>query len=260
MADWFTQGYQGLAIEEQRRASAVMPQRFWMKTGDKRILVFVDGAPFAIYEHQATINSDFRNWFTCMSGVYDDDVVCCSKLGNKSKYFIGYYTIIDTAKNTDKKGVDHPFEMRLFGAKTTTMGALKDRQENRGLASMKYEVARLPGDKVPVVGNRFDPIESADLVKAFEFARFNNKSLVQLWDEADADKDKLERLKLLFQLKFDGDGRLVREVVPFNYMSLLAPKTPKEMKILLANAEVKAPGAKSGSGSPTGEGSDDIPF
>lgn len=249
MSAWYSQGHEGMKREEERLATLYGPQRIWIKPGESKNLVFVDNESFNIKEHNFCVNGDWKNWLTCLAGS-EDDVACCGKLGSNSAYFVGYHTAIDTTEYVDKKGVKHAYELKFLPAKMKTLKKFKRKAEDKGLAGQLYKATREDA-KSPSCGDEFEHVRPVDMDKAFELTSYKGKKLSELYDKAAVSAEEMEKLKKIFQLKFDDKGKLLRKIVPFNYFELLAPKSPGEVKALLAGVTPK---------NEKGEGEDDTPF
>jgi len=252
---WYSNGYEGMKKEEERAAQANGPQRFWVKPGDTKHIIFVDDEPFTLYEHNPKINGDWKNWITCGQGI-SDNVPCCEVLGPASRYFIGYYTVIDCSEYMDKKGNKHSYEVKLLGAKMKTLKKFRRKKEDKGsLIGRKYKVTREDG-KSPSVGDEFEYDCDADLSKIFDTVMFKGRKLSEIYTQAQAGgAEGIQRLLKTFQASFEGEGKLVKRVSPFNYMEVLKPRDPKELRLLLKGAETDTGGAKS-----QADSDEDAPF
>ena len=125
---WFQKGYGGVKPEEERIATMYGPGRFWMPVESTSKLVFVDDQPACVREHNPKMNGSWKNWTTCIREIYPEDPACCEKLaGDYKSYYVGYYTVIDCNKWTDKRGNTYQFEMKLFGAKIKTLKLLEQK-------------------------------------------------------------------------------------------------------------------------------------
>ena len=117
---WYNTGYDGMAAEEARVASQFQPPRFWMPKGHSKEIVFNDDDPFNIHEHNPQIGGNWRNWMTCLKGA-GEDPVCCEIMGLKSRYWVGYYTVIDCSSWEDQQGNKYQYEIMLFPARMGTL-------------------------------------------------------------------------------------------------------------------------------------------
>lgn len=261
---WYNTGFQGMAQEQARLDSSYGPPRFWVKPGETKDLVFVDDEPVCIHEHNPKIDGKFQNAFTCVQGIHED-VVCCQKLGLQSRYYIGYLTIVDCSEWSDAKGNKHQFELKLIGAKLRTLKKFRRKKDDKGsLIGCMYRAAR-EDDKSSSCGDEFEFQRKVDMDKLFAAAAYKGKKLVDMWDAAESDGEKMVALQRTFQVKPDANGKLPRVVPLFNYLEVLKPKSPAELRILLGAAEVgggddRARGAASGATRGSGVTSDDVPF
>lgn len=256
---WYTKGYDGLAKEEARQASSQTPNRFWVPLGEKREFVFIDAEPACIYEHNPKMNGSWRNWMTCLKDI-EDPCPACEIFGEKTRYYVGFQTVVDTTAWKDKKGNTHQFEVSLFAAKFGSLKKLRRKKDDaatdgREMVGALYRAAR-DGDKEPSIGGEFEYIRPADVTRLFDLAVYRGKKLSELYDKAEQNAQAMESLKNTFQVEFDAEGKLLRKIVPFNYMQLLHPKPRKELLAMLKGSKMDSD--EQGGG--TDGGDSDIPF
>jgi hypothetical protein len=250
---WMNTGYQAAHAEQERREQGYGPDRVWMPAGEGRELVFIDDPPISVKEHQVKINQSWRNWYTCLEGT-GEEPVCCEKAGVRSRSFVSYYTVVDLTLWRDKGGNEHQYELKLFPAKMETLKRLELKSSDRakgdgkgGLVGCMFKVTRLQKDS-PSSGDEFDFKKEADTKKMFDYVTFRGKKLSDMYTAAQEKPEEMEKLKRLFQLEFDAGGKLIQKVPTFNYIEVLKPKSPKELRGLLAGVKVDEPDAKSESG------------
>lgn len=171
--------------------------RFWLPAEGSTKIIFLDDDPPIIEEHQLKIGGDWKNWFTCLRLVGESCPIC--DVLEDNPYTIGFYTIIDTAEWTDKRGGVHKNERKLFPAKFKALQMLKRLSQKRGsLAGCCFDVYRSSRDA------------------------FNTGDVFDFEGKLEADQIK----------------RLNEDITPFNYAEILAPKTPAEiMSLLQINSE-----------------------
>lgn len=260
MADgksWYSTGYDGIDKEKERIARAGGPSRFWMKEGTSREIVLIDDEPLCIYEHNWRANGHWRNWLTCLKDS-NDITPCCEKLGDKSRSYVGVYTVVDCTEHKDAKGNSYQYEVKLFPAKLKTLGVLRRKKGDRGsLIGAMFKVTRDTADD-PNCGNDFEFLREADLEKLYKVANYRGKKLPELYKEAMEKPEVMARLKDTFQLAVDKDGAPLAKVFPFNYFGLLAPKDPKEVRSILGSYVPEGEGDAGGAGGKNAD--DEIPF
>jgi hypothetical protein len=231
-------GFDGIKREQERIDSMGGPRRIWMPPDSSKDLVFVDDVPAAIHEHNPKINGDWKNWITCLKNI-EDTVPCCDILGANTRYYVGYFTVIDCTPWTDKKGNTYQYELKLLPAKLKTLKKLQRKKEARGsLIGAKFKATR-EDKKSPTVGDEFEFIGEADMAKAFASANYHNKKMTELFAAAGQNPDALAKLKKTFQVATDANGLVVPKLVPFNYMQILQPMSSSEMKSFLSGAKVE---------------------
>lgn len=265
---WYNQGFDGMAREEARQQASQTPNRFWVPVGERREVVFVDDDPMSIYEHNPKLNGSWRNWMTCLKDI-EDPCPACDIFQEKSRYYVGYLTCVDVTKWVDKKGNAHQFELSFFAAKLGSMKKLKRKIEDakeaeRSFAGSLYRSSR-DTDKEPSSGSELEYIRPADMGKLFDMVMYRGKKLSEMFDKAEQNPQTLEGLKKLFQLKFDANGKIIREIPAFNYMQCLHPKPRKELAAMLKGAKPDDGDDDRGSKGKNDQGGkndadDDIPF
>jgi len=251
---WYDTGFDGMKREEDRIATMSGPQRVWIPPQSSKELVFLDDDPVCIHEHCPKMNGHYRNWITCLNGVYDD-VACCEILSTKGRYYVGYFSVIDCSAWTDKKGNKYQYEQKLLPAKLKTLKKLKRKREDRGtLVGCLFKVHR-EDEKSPVCGDEFDFQREADMDKLFQLANYKGKRIAELFSKAGAD-DGLKKLMRLFQVEVH-DGEIAPRLVPFNYVEILAPKPSKDVRDMLGGGKNVE---ESSGGDSTSSDDDQIPF
>lgn len=254
---WYETGYTGTKREEDRIASQQGPRRLYMKANESHQIVFVDDDPLCVHEHNPKINGDFKNWFTCLRGMYPDDAVCCQELGEKTRYYVGFYTIVDCTK-FEWKGNTYQYEVKLLPAKLKGLKMLQLRKQDAGaMAGRMYRVTRLT-DKSSNSGDDFSFIKEVDMAKLFAVANFKGKKLTELFAKAKDSPDNMERLRRTFQIVANG-SEIEPRLVPFNYLELLKPRTPKDIAALLRGVKLEER-SEAATGTPEGAAEDEVPF
>ena len=229
---WYTRGYENIPKPSGGR---LFYNRVYLKYGESRDVIFVDDDPFRIWEHNWRGENKWKNWCTCKG---DGCQSCAAKM---KRYFIGYYTVVDTSEWTDKKGVKHQFEMSFLCAKSTSLATIgaevdlsNDPQIGRdGLKGSMYRLKRSTkevNEKAPGIGDAMGFMRVGNMEKLFESAMFKGQLLTQWFDDADEDAEKLEALQNIFVVEKGENGKLIRKVPIFNYDAILTPLSDKDMK------------------------------
>ena len=254
--NWYSTGFESAKAEEQRRASAMMSRRFWMPKGSKKSVVFVDDDPFTIYEHQYQRDGNWKNWVTCSRGIYDE-AVCCAKLGEKSRRWVGYFTVVDLSEWKDNKGNIRKNELVFFAAPLNVLKILESRKADNGgtLVGAMITIQRI-GDSGAAVGNDFVVQKVGDLDKLAPEVAWRGKKLKDIINLANNDPAEAKSYMQRFQVEPDSDGQLALELNPFNYMELLKPKNQKDMKQILSGLQVQ----DDEKGGDDQKDDDDVPF
>lgn len=262
---WASEGFDGVKGEEERLATMYGPNRVWIPPGGSQEWVFITDTPFCFHEHNPKIGGNFKNWLTCLKNVSEDGVPCCEILGDKSRYYTGYFTVVDLSKWTDKKGNVHQYEVKLVGAKLKTLKKLERKKKDRGtLIGSIFKVTR-EDDKSPNVGDDFEFVREASLEKLFDVANYKGKKLAELYAKAIEDPTQMNVLKKTFDLQLGDDKKPLPKIPSFNYYSIFEPKAAKDVKSMLANVKIEDfdDDTKDGGGSKStsGGGADEtVPF
>jgi hypothetical protein len=260
--NWYTSGFGGLQAEAERQATQYGPSKFFLKQGAKKTIMFVDDDPCTIHEHSPKINGSWGTSYTCIREAYPDDVACCELMGQDTRHFVGYFTIVDFDEWLDKKGVLHKNEIKLLPAKFTSLKLLKSKKEGKEnrLAGRIYTVQRI-AEKAPSIGDDFEyERDIKDPEGLFNAVTYKGKKLADLF-KSESEED-IERLKKTFRTTLT-DGKITQKLVPFSYGDILRPKKPKEIKDALRGVRIERGAGKGESGSSGGgatSGEDKVPF
>lgn len=253
---WFSAG----TGESAQAAQAAMnptfgPDKFWLKHGEKKDIVFVDD--MAVFEktygandgsgnfqfdgHEYSTGSSFGNLVTCLTGIDSKGCPICQKRTDLFRKRYEVRTIVDMSAYKGKEKT-YQFGLKLFVAKAKTAALLdnmRDVEVERGngkgnLASKLFRVARTDS-KSPNVGDSFSYLKDGDMKKLFAVANYKGKTLNELFDEAEKDSKRMANLEKVFFLNKLADGRLDRTTIPrFNYMALFEPR-PYDAVLHIAN-------------------------
>jgi hypothetical protein len=260
---WAQQGFDGTKKEEERLATMYGPNRVWLKPGTSQEFVFVDDTPFCFYEHNPKIDGSWKNWITCLKDVSDGEVPCCEILGQNSRYYVGYLTVVDMSKWTDKKGNVHQYEVKLLPAKLKTLKKFKRKKEERkSLVGCIYRATR-EDDKSANVGDEFEFVKEADISKVFDVANYKGTKLAEMYAKAMESPEQMAILQKIFTVPLV-DGKILPKVPAFNYYSIFEPKSPRDCRTALAGATMDRDDAGGAGGAAAAGGSagadEDIPF
>ncbi len=179
-SDWFLTGNEAeeRITEESKKQQGrgKFVRRYWLPVGVENSITFVDGPshpagyklPFVCLEHQLYLSGHWRNWLTCLSRMTDEQgnkVICPICESGAAPYLAGAYTVIDHNEWTDKQGVNHKDELRLFIVKGKVLKILKRAAAKRnGLRGWKVDVSRADNFS-PSTGDTFDFTERVELPK-----------------------------------------------------------------------------------------------
>ena len=163
---WFAHGIPTEEEREERQSKSFiwwqrdLPGRFWMRSGEAKVISFVDDTCFRIWEHQFWMDGN-PGFATCIKSIAGKCPLCDA--GNKA-YEVGFFTVIDHTGYRDKEGVEHKDYLSLLPAKHFTMDVLDIQHTKRkGLIGKKFEATRSNGNKAPTVGDIWDYEGEVDL-------------------------------------------------------------------------------------------------
>lgn len=232
MGSWYDQGFEGMEEEQKRMDDQQGPGRVWIPQGASKDVVWVDDDPMCVHEHNPKMSGHYRNWFTCLQGMYDE-VVCCQMLGVNGRYYCGYVTAVDCSEWTDARGNKHQYELRLCQFKMRSLKKFRRKKEDKGkLVGTMWRLTR-EDDNAPTCGDDWEFQRDVDMDKMFSYVNYRGKRLADMYDDAEKDPEAMARIQRLFQVAPDANGKLPRVVPAFKYFEILKPKPPKEMRLLL---------------------------
>jgi hypothetical protein len=266
--EWMKRGYEAAHKEQDRIEQMYGPNRFWMPTNSSKEFVFLDDEPVGLHEHNPKLNGKWDNWFTCLQGMSGEGPVCCEILGQDyRRYYVGYFSVVDLSKYTDKKGNTYQYEVKLLPAKLGTVKKFERKKKDKGtLVGTIYKASR-DSDKDPSVGGEFEYVRDADLTKLFDAANYKGKKLSELWSKAESSPDELKKLQRIFSIQPEKGTQLPKRIVPFNYYELLKPRAASEIRTMFAgvrfdrkDSEAGDASEPSGGGSSSGAADNDVPF
>lgn len=172
--------------EQSKRFDNKGPRRFWIPVAKTVRVIYLDEIPFQLWGHNWKANGNWRNWASCLVKNGIDKVCpgCEQPMGKGSTmklYYAGCFTVIELTPWTDKKGVLHEFQHRLFEAKSGSVkrpGTLQRMKKlyakHGGLKGLVVDVER-EGDQSAGCGDSFEVIEKVDMGNKDTFGAFARK-------------------------------------------------------------------------------------
>lgn len=168
--EWMEEAGLGVGLDSDMEGDSISNDlrfiRFWMKKATERKIIFLTegNASPVCWEHQVRLGGKWTNWFTCLSMIGKDCGLCKwaeEHDGAYRRYKAQFFTIIDCAQYTDKRGVEHKNEKKLFCSKKRTSEILKRKylrriEEDQGLKLALFNVARTNSDQSSSVGEDFE--------------------------------------------------------------------------------------------------------
>ena len=263
-ASWYETGYEGADREAERKALGYPPDRWWLKAGDSKELVYADDDPSCIKVHSFRDTND--RWFheTCIAKISEAGCPACGAKGVGRADYTGHYTIIDITGYTAKDGTEHKYRLMLLPAKTKFLGKLKKKKETKGsLLGQLWTLTRADSN-APNTGDDLDHVREINVEGLFPLITYKGKNLKDMIERANAggaEGDKTRKyLSHHFRLP-EGDEPIPLRLPVFNYPALMAPKEPSKIRELIADAKpFNQQGGSNSNSSKTGSSADEVPF
>jgi hypothetical protein len=257
---WYETGYDGAEKEQERRSLGYPPDRFWLKAGSSKEIIFIGDDPFCIKEHGWCDTNDDWHHATCTANINDNGCGACGQTGVSRADYVGHYTIVDVTGYTNKDGVDFKNQLKLFPAKTKVLNKFKLKKENRGsLLGQLWTITRADSN-APNTGDDLDHVREIKADRLLEAVTYKGKSLKEMIEKANGSGSDAEKTRkyLAHHFQIPTDGPIPMKVPQFNYPVLMAPMDYGPLRALVGDAKPfnnKGKSETSGSSS-----SDDVPF
>lgn len=260
---WYETGYEGAEKEQERRSMGYPPDRFWLKPGSQKEIVFISDDPFCINEHSWR-NSE-GDWFhgTCTAKINDNGCGGCGQTGVSRPDYTGHYTIVDITGYTTQKGVENKNRLILLPAKTKVINKFKFKKENRGsLLGQLWTITRADEN----AANTGDDLDHVRELKSMEgllgVVTYKGKSLKEMIEKANGSGSDAEKTRkyLAHHFQIPESGPIPMKIPQFNYPVLMAPMEFGTFRAMVADAQpFKSKGGSSGS-EKTSTADDEVPF
>lgn len=266
---WYSRGKQGLQQETVRMDAQASVRWFECKQDGEKFVTFLEDESFNLHMHEFRQGKEFGLRCTCIKPVYPEDAVCCHQLGPKSLSFFSMYSVIDIEGYKPKGKPPVPYNLVPLGAK---FGAAKlieaEREAATSLIGARVRVTRT-GVNAPRSGNNFrsmpwtrDGKTMGNYLSKEQWAglakvvTYRGKKLVDSIRAVNAavlkgDFSKRDAMAKVFLIDplMNPDGTLQEGLIPsFNFLSMFAPLTPRELRAQLSGATVDDFGERTGAG------------
>lgn len=147
-----------------------LPNRFYLKVGEKKELTFIDEKCIRIWEHQYWIDG-MPGFVTCTKKIRGHCPLCDAE---NNAYGVGFFTIIDHTGYTDREGTEHKDFPALLPAKYFTLDLLRSKYEmHDGLKGNRFLVCRTSNKKAPTVGDDWNFLREETLPSEAEPFDYN---------------------------------------------------------------------------------------
>ena len=256
---WYETGFEGAQKEQERRDLGYPPDRWWLKAGNSKEIVFIDDDPFCLQEHTWRDSNDRWHHATCIAKLNDGNCPACSAKGVGRPDYVGHMTVVDVTGYVDRDGNEHKYRLMLMPAKTKFLNRLRKKKENLGsLLGQLWTLTRADSN-APNTGDELDKVRDIENMDGLlSVVTYKGKSLLKMLEEANAG-DATVRRYLSHHFRIPEEGEIPMEIPVLNYPVLMEPKSPAELRSAVADAKPFGGrgGSSAGSSSST---SDDIPF
>jgi hypothetical protein len=169
MSGWYQQGFD--AVDKLPDVSK--QNRFWLKVGEERQIVFLDKDPFTFWEHQVRLNGEWRYYFTCLKNLNKPCPLCDAKV---KRYFVGLFSIIDVSSYIAKDGKEVKNPVKLMAIKQKALKLLKRHDDKGRILHGLFNVVRTD-DKAGTSGDMFEfeqkvnPLEYNPKATVFDYEK-----------------------------------------------------------------------------------------
>lgn len=259
---WYETGYEGAEKEQEKKNLGYPPDRWWMKPGETKEMVFIDDTPFCIREHSWRDTNDRWHHVTCIAKISEEGCPADGATGVQRADYTGHYTIVDITGYVARDGKEHKHRLVLLPAKTKVLNRFKIKKENRGsLLGQLFTLSRADGNS-PNTGDDLDHVREIKMDGLYSVVTYKGKKIKDLIDKANGDGSDAERTRkyLAHHFQIPEEGSIPGKIPVFNYAVQCAPKEPSVLREMVADAKpFKDSGSSTGS---TGSSSsdDDVPF
>ena len=264
---WFDQGYDGAKEQAEKKELGFPPNRFWLKADASKKVVFIDDAPFCIWEHSFKDYENQKNFVTCISKFSEEGCPGCynpTRVGKGS--YTGFLTVVDLTGYTTRDGEERgKYELMFLAPKTMLLNKLRKRKENKGsLVGCIFNFSRSADKQAAATGDDLEFDRDAKLDMLYTVVTYRGKNISETIAAANGGDAKANKfLRHHFQLD---DGPIPAKIPVFNYANHLKPMDAKDMRAFTNGAQAlgytDAPLApkRGAQGTATGATSDDTPF
>jgi len=256
---WYETGYEGAEKEQERRAMGYPPDRFWLKPGTSKEIVFVGDDPFCINEHSWRDSEGNWHQATCTAKINDNGCGGCGQPGVSRPDYTGHYTIVDITGYTTQKG-ENKNRLILLPAKTKVINKFKFKKENRGsLLGQLWNITRAD-ENAPNTGDDLDHVrELKSMEGLLSVVQYKGKSLKEMIEKANGSGSEAEKTRkyLAHHFQIPDSGPIPMKIPQFNFPVLCAPLEFGTLRALVADAQ---PFKKQGGASETSKSDDEVPF
>jgi len=257
---WYETGYDGAEKEQERRSLGYPPDRFWLKAGSSKEIIFISDDPFCIHEHQWRDSNGDWHHATCTAKIDDAGCGACGQTGVSRSDYVGHYTIVDVTGYKNKDDVEFKNRLMLFPAKTKVLNKFKLKKQARGsLLGQLWTITRADSN-APNTGDDLDHVREIKADRLLEAVSYKGKSLLEAIESANGTGSDAEKSRkyLAHHFQIPPDGKIALKVPQFNYPVLMAPMEFGALRSAVADAQ---PFNNKGKGESGGSSStDDVPF
>ena len=254
---WYETGYEGAEREQEKKNLGYPPDRWWLRAGETKELVFIDDTPFCVHEHGWRDSNGRWHYATCIAKIADEGCPGCGATGVQRADYTGHYTIVDVTGYVSKDGTEYKYRLVDLPAKTKVLNKFKQKKENRGsLLGQLFTLSRADKNS-PNTGDDLDHVREVKMEGLYDVVTYKGKKIKDLIEKANGSGADAERTRkyLAHHFQIPDEGPIPAKIPPLNYMVHNAPMEPAQLRQAVADAKpFKSDGSSSSSSS------DDVPF
>lgn len=162
---WFSRPGDANANSFQQNPNPKSLWTFYLKTGEKKNLLFLDDAQFAVWEAKVRVNGNWQR-FTADTSNPEDPLVVAAASKKIYLSLVEYYTVLDLTPYKAKDGTERKFSKRALAVPKTMQEMIARRRGEVGgnLMGAMFTVVR-DGEKSAACGNDWSFQKKVDLQK-----------------------------------------------------------------------------------------------
>jgi hypothetical protein len=162
---WFSRPGDANASSFQQNPNPKSLFTFYLKSGERKNLLFLDDAQIAVWEAKIRVNGNWQR-YTADTSNPDDPLVLAAASKKIYLSMVEYYTVLDLTPYTGKDGKERKYSKRALAVPKTMQEMIARRRNEVGgnLTGCMFTVVR-DGEKSAACGNDWSFQKKVDLQK-----------------------------------------------------------------------------------------------